>query len=210
MELKILIKIFIKYKKLFWSIMIVFIVIGCIYYVSQPKKFSVATTLHITRSISENYKKSLNFGNDFSSFYRLQADEKIADSIVAWLKSPSIVLDILKTSGQNLSEYNNNDDLVSIYNVNKASSQIVNIKFMTNNKLDGKKQVDSIDKKLNELLKAMIIEKSTSSWFKVIVEEPVIYFYEKSLIFTLSLSLALGFFTSFVIIILIHYIKEEN
>lgn len=209
MELKELIKIFVEYKKLFWTIIIVFIVIGCIYYVLQPKKFSVATTLNITRSITENTIKKQNFENDFSSLYRLQADEKIADSIVAWLKSPSIVLDIFKSLEKKSNIYDI-DDLASVYNVNKISSGVVDIRFMINSEEHGKKQVSAIEKKLNKLLEEMIVENSTNSWFEVSLEEPVIYFYEKSLIFVLSISVAFGFFASFVIVILSHYIKEEN
>ena len=209
MELKALIEIFTKSKKLFWSILIISLIIGCIYYVSQPKQYSVSTTLNVVRLISKDSSNQKKYENDFSSFYRLQADEKIADSVVAWLKSPSIVSDILKDSGIKEIKYNNKN-LASIYKANKMSSQIVDIRFMVTNKEQGKKQTEAIKNKINNLLKTMNPENSTDSWFEVSIEKPVVYFYEKSLTFVLSLSLAIGFFVSFIVIITKHYFKEDK
>ncbi len=209
MELKALIEIFTKSKKLFWSILIISLIIGCIYYVSQPKQYSVSTTLNVVRLISKDSSNQKKYENDFSSFYRLQADEKIADSVVAWLKSPSIVSDILKDSGIKEIKYNNKN-LASIYKANKMSSQIVDIRFMVTNKEQGKKQTEAIKNKINNLLKTMNPENSTDSWFEVSIEKPVVYFYEKSLTFVLSLSLAIGFFVSFIVIITKHYLKEDK
>ena len=201
--------IFTKSKKLFWSILIISLIIGCIYYVSQPKQYSVSTTLNVVRLISKDSSSQKKYENDFSSFYRLQADGKIADSVVAWLKSPSIVSDILKDSGIKEIKYNNKN-LASIYKANKMSSQIVDVRFMVTNKEQGKKQTEAIKNKINNLLKTMNPENSTDSWFEVSIEKPVVYFYEKSLTFVLSLSLAIGFFVSFIVIITKHYLKEDK
>ena len=212
MELKALIEIFVRYKKLFWGIVVLFLVAGCVFYVAQPRKYNVSTTITVTRldlnKKINNEKK--DFENDYSSFYRTQADDKIADSVVAWLKSPSIVLDILKSSDAKDLSSTKIKDLSSVYKVNKVSSQVIDLKFEVLNPNDGKKQVIEINKKINKLLKEMNPESSTNSWFEISLQKPVIRFHEKSPLFVFLMSVALGFFASFCIIIIVNYLKEEK
>ncbi len=212
MELKALIEIFVKYKRMFWSIVILFLIGGCVFYIVQPRRYNVSTTITVIRSnLSEkNNEKEKNFENDYSSFYRAQADDRIADSIVAWLKSPSIVLGILKSSEQkNLSDIKIKN-LSSVYKVNKVSSQVIDLRFKVLNPEDGKKQVIEINKRINELLKKMNPESSTNSWFKVSLQKPVIRFYEKTPLFVFLMSVVLGFFVSFCVTIIVNYLKEEK
>ncbi len=212
MELKALIKIFAKYKKMFWSIILLFLIGGCLFYILQPRNYIVSTTVNIVRlnlnkNLDDNKKE---FENDFSSFYRAQADDKVADSIVAWLKSPSIVSDILTKSNRKDLSNMSIEDLSAMYDVNKISAQVVDVRFKVLNSKDGTKQVDAINKKINKLLKQMTPESSTNSWFRVSVQKPVIRFNEKSPLFIFLMSLVLGFFVSFCVVVFINYLKEEE
>jgi len=96
MELKEYLAIIKADFKLFGSIIAIIILASFGYFYLKPISYEASLILNITRNgaqKSDQYK--------FDDFYRLQADEKFAETLVQWIKSPRLALDIWTASGNN-------------------------------------------------------------------------------------------------------------
>lgn len=113
--------------KLFGSIVAIVILASFSYFYLKPISYEASLVLNITRSglqKSDQYK--------FDDFYRLQADEKFAETLVQWIKSPRVALDIWTAAG-NSPENLSLKQLTKLFKAEKLSSQIVSVKFSTAN-----------------------------------------------------------------------------
>ncbi|MFA5994645.1 MAG: hypothetical protein WC823_06840, partial [Parcubacteria group bacterium] len=73
----------------------------------------------------------------YDDFYRLQADEKFAETIVQWLNDPRIVTDIHTKAGIDVGQLNLKQ-LARVFNSEKLSSQIVAVSFSAVDKVSAK------------------------------------------------------------------------
>ncbi len=199
MELKAFIHIFVLHKRLFLTIVIGALCVGALYYFTQPERYQVSLTVNVARTYSPDTPEE-----NYSSFYRLQADERFADTIVRWLQSPRIVADILKDAGEHLSDVPAKD-LHGIFNARRLSSQVVDVQFFTTSKEQGTKRSEALEKNLNTITKQLNDTQRERSWFRVISEEPVIFSAHKSLFDVTLLSLFIGFFIAFISVVFYHY-----
>ncbi len=93
MEFKEWLDIFRKRTRMMITVILGCIAVGVLWYVFQPRGLAADLTLNVTRIGSQetsDYK--------YDDFYRLQADERFADTVVRWLGSPRIVSDIYSTA----------------------------------------------------------------------------------------------------------------
>jgi capsular polysaccharide biosynthesis protein len=101
MELKEYINIIKKELKLFISITVIIILAAFAYFYLRPVSYLASLTLNITRLGSQ---ETPDFKYD--DFYRLQADEKFAETLVQWLKDPRMVTDIFSSTGLDVQNKN--------------------------------------------------------------------------------------------------------
>lgn len=206
MELRAFVQIFIVYKKILWSIIVIALSIGCIYYILQPERYSISVTLNIARTgIIQGDEQS----EDYASFYRLQADERFADTVVRWLQSPRIVEDILIAANVDTSRMQS-EALRKVFDARRFSSQVVDVRFFSTNKDSGQKQVTAMTNSLNTITQELNKDNHSQSWFHIVAQEPVIHFYEKSLLSILLASFFIGSLIAFVVIVLTHYYREDS
>ncbi len=196
MELKDFFTIFIVHKKIFWGIIGVFIACGAVVYFVQGQTYKTSLTLNITRDAApERVEYS------YDSFYRLQADERFADTVVRWTQSQRVVKDVFGNV-KSSSFLNKNK-----FNSKRLSSQVVEVTFVTTTK----KQASSIAKKLitelNQESQRLNKRQKQSNWFIILSSEPVINDNKASLLFLLSLSGFIGFFIAFWIVMMVHYMS---
>lgn len=64
----------------------------------QPVRYTTVLSLHVGRVHNETQAEEYHYDD----FYRLQADERFADTLVRWLASPSIVADIYSGIGRSV------------------------------------------------------------------------------------------------------------
>ncbi len=200
MELKEYFAIIKNNLKLFLAIIILIIAGTFSYFVFRPISFSTSLVLNITRSgsqISEGYK--------YDNFYRLQADEKFAETIVQWLKSPRVAADINSEAGITVKN-SSLRQLSKIFQAEKLSSQVVSVKFSESNKKTAEKVSLAVVKILEKNTAQLNEDQKENTWFEIKAHDPVIAenTFDPKIIFLASL--AMGIFLGFWIVMLKHYL----
>lgn len=187
--------------KIFGSIVAIVILASFSYFYLKPISYEVSLVLNITRNglqKSDQYK--------FDDFYRLQADEKFAETLAQWIKSPRVALDIWTAAG-NSPENLSLGQLTKLFKAEKLSSQIVSVKFSTANPETAKKISDSIIKIVSRETVALNQDQQEENWFEIVALSPVILVSRINPFLLFLATLAMGIFLGFWIVLVRHYLK---
>src|SRR3989344_8152667 len=123
MELKDYADIFKKQEKVFWTIVFLSLLVAIIWQKGQRAEYQATLLLNIGRSGVENTQDYT-----YDSFYRLQADERFADTVVRWFGSPRVVEDIYDATGLRVSD-DNARDMEHIFVAKRLSSQMIEVTY---------------------------------------------------------------------------------
>lgn len=201
MDLKEYIQIIKTNSRLFLVIVALSVVGGFTYSYISSKSFETSLTLNITRIGSQ---KTPDFKYD--GFYRLQADEKFAETVVEWLKSPRIVYDIYTEAGA-YSQKLTMSRLAKSLRSEKLSSQLVSVNFSAPDEKTSQKIAGAISKIISENIQSLNKDQKEDTWFEIVARDPVImkksYEKETVLLFSLLVGIFLGFWAAMVR----HYLK---
>lgn len=165
--------------------------------------YQVALLLNVTRSgiqVTDSYR--------YDDFYRLQADERFADTVVRWLESPRIVTDIYNETGI-ASGGIGLKDLSRTFKVKRLSSQMIDVRFTSGSAREAQNISESLVKAVNDETKELNQYQKEDNWFKVIGDEPVIKEFKVSWKDVLPISIASGFFLGVWTVLIINYLKKK-
>ena len=204
MELRDYINIFKKQGKAFWTMVFLSVLVAIIWQQSQPVEYQATLLLNIGRAGTENTQDYT-----YDSFYRLQADERFADTVVRWLGSPRVVEDIYSTASLDLQ---NTDvrTLKSVFGAKRLSSQMIEVTYTDASDKALKKVSEAAVATLNRYTDSLNRENRETNWFVVIGNDPVIRDARVSLSLSLAVGLALGVFVGFWTALLRHYFSNEK
>lgn len=200
MELKEYLLIFRKNKKLFFGTAGTIIFIFAAYLLWRPVAFGVAMNLNITRSGTQNsdaYK--------YDDFYRLQADEKFAETVVEWLKSPRVEEDIYADAGIDTTDYSLKRLSGSLM-AEKRSSQVVAVAFSVPDRKIAEKISASIPKIVSRNIQSLDQDQQDPTWFEIVPQSPVIRQQEVSTLLVAA-ALLLSVFLAFFAVMFKHYLE---
>ncbi len=184
MELREYILIFRRYRALFFWIVALFIVAGFVFQLLQPVRFAAEITMNVARS-------GIRVTSDYSydDFYRLQADERFADTVVRWLESPRIVGDITREARVSGG--------IS-FDASRLSSQVIRIRYTIRDEMAAKRMATAILTVLNQEAESLNQNRPEDGWFALVGEIPAISDarVNKGRVFALAFSLGIffGFF----------------
>ncbi|MFA4817286.1 MAG: Wzz/FepE/Etk N-terminal domain-containing protein [Parcubacteria group bacterium] len=201
MELKEYLNILKTHIKAFILAVVLVVIAGIAYLIFRPVSFDTSLTLNITRSGTQataDYK--------YDDFYRLQADEKFAETVVEWLKSPRTVSDIYASSDINASQFSLGKMEKSLRS-EKLSSQIVSVKFSADTPEKAKKISDSISKVIAKNIVSLNVNQKEENWFEVVAQDPVIAQSRLDFWVVILAALAIGIFMGLWAVLVIHYLK---
>ena len=204
MELKEYLVIIKSHFKLFGSVIAVVILASFSYFYLKPINYEASLVMNITRSglqKSDQYK--------YDDFYRLQADEKFAETLVQWIKSPRIALDIWTASGNN-SENLSLRQLSGLFKAEKLSSQVVSVKFSTANPEKAKKMSESIVGIISQETEKLNRDQQEENWFEIVALSPVILISRVNPFWLFLAALTMGIFLGFWIVLVVNYFKETE
>lgn len=186
--------IFQKYQKTFFAVVAAAILLGSLFFLLQPPRKVATLTLDVTRlgtQQTDAYR--------YDDFYRLQADEKFADTIVRWLtSSPRIALDIATEAGR---------PKFSLA-AERLSSQMINVKFAVADGNEAKKTALALVKVVNARAQELNGKQKEETWFEAVGSEPVMTDARVSWVKIFSASLLAGVFLGFWSVLLRHYFSE--
>jgi capsular polysaccharide biosynthesis protein len=201
MELKEYLHILKKKKSLFVFVIIIVIAAVFSYFLFRPIAYETSLDLNITRSGSQNTE-----GYKYDDFYRLQADEKFAETLVEWLKTPRIVKDIYAGAGVDREK----DSLRSLeknFRVEKMSSQLVSVTFSEKDRKTAEKISNSLVDEVRANTENLNSGQKENTWFEIVSHEPVIVMRSFSPMIVFLSSLIGGIFLAFWIVMLKHYME---
>ncbi len=203
MEFKSFIAIFYKQRKSFWVTVLVCVCLGALWQYAQKESVSSNLTLNITRAGSEQ-----TTDYQYHDFYRLQADERFADTVVRWLGSPRMVSDIYANA--QLSPYGFGiQSLSHVLKAERLSSQMIQVTYRAKNESDAKNIAVSLIERVNKEADMLNQDQKESAWFIVIGDNPVVSEGRISMLFTLFISLALGILIGFWVVLWRQYFVKQ-
>lgn len=192
MELKEYIKIFRKNINWLISSVILVLFMGLSIQIFLSGKYKVVLDLNITRT---GYQENTNEYR-YDEFYRLQADEKFADTVVQWIKSERLKEDIFNDSGKLDFEK---------MKAERLSSQMIRLSFVVKDRDSAKKVSIAVGNVLNEKTRELNLEQKNPNWFKILVSEPILNDYRIPLGELFFILLIGGIFVGFWVVLIKHY-----
>jgi uncharacterized protein involved in exopolysaccharide biosynthesis len=202
MELSDIIQIFKKERTLYIGITLLFVFTAWLWQRDQETTYQATLLLNIGRAgVSETIDYT------YDSFYRLQADERFADTVVRWLASPRVVEDIYREARLN-PESLDVKALGSVFSAGRLSSQMITVKYGGDNKKTLEQLSVAAVTVLNRYTDTLNTEEREKSWFVVIGSDPVVRESQVSLELALGVGLALGLFFGFWTVLLRHYLAK--
>lgn len=206
MDLRQYLKIF--GKNLVWFLVALFLVVAIgtgykQYKNSQPESFQVSLLLNVTRNgiqVTDTYR--------YDDFYRLQADERFADTVVKWIKNPRIVTDVFNETGM-ISGGIDLDTLSGFFEAKRLSSQAIEVTFSAKSAVEAQNLSENLVKALNSESKSLNQFQKEDTWFKVIGDEPVIKEYKITWKSVLIISIILGVFLGIWTVMIKNYLTKK-
>jgi len=171
--------------------------------VRVSQTYSASLLLNISRTETQS-----TADYRYDQFYRLQADEKFAETIAEWLKSPGVSKDIFDKAGITTSEKSMRQ-LAKSFQAVKLSSEIVSVKFSTQTEDEAKKIASAAASVVAEKTKNLNSEARDSNWFKVDMSNSVILKNTQDLRINLAIAALAGLFIGTLLAFGKHYISEE-
>lgn len=204
MELRDIIGVFQKKAYFFLAIVVIFVTAGWLWQTNQPEKFQATLLINIGRNGTSQASDYT-----YDSFYRLQADERFADTVVRWFSDPRVVEDIYREAHLN-PEYLGIKDLKRVFSAGRLSSQMITVNYGSESKMIIEQLAVASVTVLNRYTGTLNTDGKDNSWFVIIGSDPVIRDGRVTLQVALIAGLVLGVFVGFWTVLARHYFKREE
>ncbi len=168
MDLKEYVLIFRKNKRIFFAVLGVSLLGATLIQFFWPRSFSSHLTLNVTRGGSQ---ETSDYAYD--DFYRLQADERFSGTIVSWLGSPGIAVEICNDAGVDVAEMKS-WKIRRLFKAQRLSSQAIQVRYGAPDEKTARKLSSSISKIINEKTSKLNHLQKEKQWFVVLAEDPMI------------------------------------
>lgn len=190
MELRNFLDIFIHYRKTFFATIIIVYVCGVIAYIVQPQTYEATVLMNITRDAPRETEEYT-----YDHFYRLQADERFADTLVQWILSPIIHEQITNARR---------------FDAKRLSSQVVLVTYVVDAPDDAVAVGPKLLALLNTQSQKLNISQKEEQWFMVQAEGPIVRDNAFSVGFIILLCAVLGSFLGFWAVMIRHYVIRSQ
>lgn len=201
MELKEYLKIFRENAKFFIGTAVFAVLAGFAYFTLKPASYSTSLMLNITR---DGIQQTQDYRYD--DFYRLQADEKFAETVVEWLKNPRTVTDVYARAGIDASGLSLRR-LGKVFIAEKLSAQIVTVSFSARDEVSAGKISDAVVETVRQNTDSLNENQGEDAWFAIVAQDPVTIRDHIGAPIIFLASMALGLFLGFWLVMARHYLK---
>jgi capsular polysaccharide biosynthesis protein len=131
----------------------------------------------------------------YDDYYRLQADQMFADTIVEWLKSPDVISEITKQSGANIG------GLSAV----RRSSQLVAVNFSVFSEQEAQDVASATSAVISQKTDKLNAEQNEENWFRVISGNPSVSKYVPNYEKIMAAAVLAGLFIGFWLAMIRHY-----
>ncbi|NTW13597.1 MAG: hypothetical protein HGA31_01010 [Candidatus Moranbacteria bacterium] len=198
MEFRDFCMIFVRQWKLFFSVLSGFIFLSLVAFLFQPSRFETSLTLNVSRS---GTRTTSDYAYD--QFYRLQADERFADTVVRWLAAPSVRSDIRSTAVVSQSVA---DSIVA----KRLSSQMIAVTYFSRDRAGFGDMARAVPDMLNAETAKLNALSNDTDWFVVMSDAPVLRDARISAKIMIPFGAALGMFFGFWAVLLVWYFQGKK
>ena len=171
---------------------------------NQSERHGATLLLNISRSGSQ---QTSDYAYD--GFYRLQADERFADTVVRWIGSPRGTEDILRDAGIETVSLRTKD-LAGFFTVGRLSSQVIRVEYAMGDSESTEKIAGALTRTLNRYADELNRDARDPSWFTIIGSEPVIRDARISFEKVFGGSVAVGIFFGIFLSLFAHYWEKQK
>jgi len=196
MELREYAALFKKRIKTFWFVVVLSIVSAFVWQLCQPETYRATLLLNVGRSGSQDTGEYT-----YDDFYRLQADERFADTVVRWIGSPRIIEDVRIEAGQS--------DATSFV-AKRLSSQMIEVTYTRSDRAALDRLASALPSVLNQYAESLNQGGKQSGWFIVIGSVPVVSDARIGLPMALFAGLLIGMFIGFWSALFQHYFLKDT
>lgn len=172
------------------------------YFYLRPLSYDTSLTINISRVGTQDTDQYR-----YDNFYRIQADEKFAETIVQWLKSPKTSSDIYADAGIDTASLSLRQLSKRII-PEKLSSQVISVNFSSSDPTIAKKISQSIVKIISQNTENLNKDQKDSTWFEIVPQDPIVKKYHPDNFLILAASLFLGIFIGFWVVMIRHYFRD--
>jgi hypothetical protein len=204
MELKEYILIIKKHLRTFLFVIFLVLVSGLTYFYARPTSYDASLALNITR---KGIEQTTDYKYDY--YYRLNADEKFADTVVEWLRDPGTVRGIYENSGIAAVDLSLKK-LTKLFKPEKRSSELVLVYFSSSNEKEIKNISDSIKKEISQNTNNLNYLQKDANWFDIFGEDPVIVKHSFNLPLIVAGLFFFGIFLAFWVVLITHYFIKDS
>jgi capsular polysaccharide biosynthesis protein len=203
MEFRDFIGLYIREKKLVSVIVMAAVAIAFFSYRLQTQWYEGETLLSVTRTateISPDYR--------YDHFYRLQADERFADTLVRYLESEAGVRAVaseatLTSAGEQLFTS------VGVKPV-RLSSQLIRVTYAVRSLPEGDRVSEALRITADRYADDLNAQADERAWFTVIAAEPVVEDGRFGALFALVCGLGAGVFIAFWSVLFLSYWRRDE
>ena len=182
---------------------IIAVVIVYAWSVRKSQTYLASLLLNISRTEAQ-----LTTDYRYDQFYRLQADDKFAETIVEWLKSPGVARDIFNKASVG-ADQKTMRQLSKSFRAEKLSSNLVGIQYSIQTDNEGEKISSAIENIISEKTKILNADARDPNWFRVGTSNLVVLKNTQSLPVNLSVAAIVGIFVGTLLAFGKHYISED-
>ncbi len=175
--------LFQKEWKLFIGAVIIFLLVGFCIHAFQPLSYRAEITMNVARS----GVREVGSEYTYDDFYRLQADERFADTVVRWLQSPRILADIH-------SESKVSDEQLILFDADRLSSQVIRVRYSLKKVEDADAIANAMFFVLNRESELLNMNNDVSGWFHLVGGSPFVSDARVSFLKISTLALMSGIF----------------
>jgi capsular polysaccharide biosynthesis protein len=143
----------------------------------------------------------------YDQFYRLQADEKFAETIVEWLKTPGVAQDIFSRADIG-TEQKTMRQLAKSFGAEKLSSLAIRVSFSTQTEEEAEKVAAAVSNVVSAKTENLNKEARDPNWFKVDMSNLVVLKNIQDLRINLAIAALAGLFIGTLLAFGKHYISE--
>ena len=204
MELRDLITVFRKQRQFFLGSVLLFVLVAWGWQQAQPMTYQATLLINIGRTGVDTTSAYA-----YDGFYRLQADERFADTIVRWLAAPRVVEDIYREAHLDARGLGTKQ-LSGTLTAGRLSSQMITVTYGGRDEQTLKQLAVAAVTVLNRYTESLNTDGHEKSWFVVIGSDPVIRDGRVSRSLALVLGLVLGMFVGFWLVLLRHYLAKSS
>lgn len=159
-----------------------------VYFLIQGQKVKTTLLLNVTRDSASPRTTEYTYDD----FYRLQADERFADTIVQWIKSPYIQAQDKHVLGK--------------ITAKRLSSQVIEVHYVTRSREKAEIVAGDLIDVINDESHKLNSKQEQTHWFIVQGSAPAITDGRLSLSFLVILGMAVGSFVAFWTVLIRHYV----